>query len=418
MAYIPRIVDAELAELLNATGAVLVEGPKASGKTATAMQASQSQVLLDIDINARRMAGADPTALLDGAAPRLIDEWQLEPAIWNHVRREVDRRAAPGQFILTGSAVPTDDITRHSGAGRFTRLRMRPLSLYEMGRSTGNISLEALLGGNPQRAPQTGLPVRGVAELLCAGGWPGNIGKTLPQTMRANRGYLDEVRRTDISRVTGKARDPDKVGRLLRSLARNVATPVAMSRLAADVGDDGRPLRADTVAEYLDALHRLMILENQPAWSPRLRSRTTLRGTPIRHFVDPSLAVAALRATPARLMADLEFLGLLFESMVIRDLRVYAQAVDARVSHYREKEGLEVDAVVETADGRWAAFEVKLGERWVEDGARNLRKLAQRMEHSDHDRPSALAVIVPNGYGYAGYDGHDVGVIPIGALGP
>ena len=416
MTYLLRIVDAELTELLSATGAVLVEGPKASGKTATARQAARSEVLLDVDDNARRTIGVDPAAVLDGDTPRLIDEWQLEPAVWNHVRRAVDRRAVPGQFILTGSAVPAADVTRHTGAGRFARLRMRPLSLYELGRSTGEISLRRLMDGTEQRAKRSDLPIASVAELVCAGGWPGNIGNALPRILRANRAYLDEVRRTDVSTVSGKTRDPIKVGRLLRSLARNVATPVAMSKLAAEVGDDGRPLKTDTVAEYLDALERLMVVEHQPAWSPHLRSRTVLRAMPVRHFVDPSLAVAALRATPARLTADLELLGLLFESMVIRDLRVYAQAADAEVYHYREKEGLEVDAVVEAADGRWAAFEIKLGERWVEDGAKSLRKLARRMEQGGHERASALAVIVPQGYGTAGTG--EVGVIPIGALGP
>ena len=416
MTYLSRIVDAELEELLNVTGAILVEGAKASGKTATATQAAGSQVLLDIDVNARRMVGADPAAILDGAVPRLIDEWQLEPAIWNHVRREVDRRGTPGQFILTGSAVPADDATRHTGAGRFARLRMRPLSLYESGGSTGVMSLKALLEGEPQRAQRSEMTLKAIAEVVCAGGWPGNIGKGLPQILRANRGYLDEIRRADISRASGKTRDPNKVERLLRALARNIATPVAMSKLTADVGGDERTLNADTVAEYIDALDRLMIVENQPAWSPHLRSRTTLRTAPVRHFVDPSLAVAALRATPERLTADLEFLGLLFESLVIRDLRVYAQAADAQVFHYREKEGLEVDAVVEAADGRWAAFEIKLGERWVEDGARSLCKLAERTTHSDHDKPSVLAVIVPSGYGSVSTG--DVGVIPIGALGP
>ena len=416
MEYLPRIADAELAELLGAAGAVLVEGPKASGKTATAMQAARSEVLLDVDANARRMIGADPGAVLDGDTPRLIDEWQLEPAIWNHVRRAVDQRAASGQFILTGSAVPADDITRHTGAGRFSRLRMRPMSLCETGHSTGEISLQRLLDGSEQRARPSELPILSVAQVVCAGGWPANIGKALPQTLRANRAYLDEIRRTDVSTVSGRTRDPVRVGRLLRSLARNMATPVSMSKLTAEAGGTGAPLKADTVAAYLDALDRLMVVENQPAWSPHLRSRTTLRETPVRHFVDPSLAVAALRATPARLTADLEFLGLLFESMVIRDLRVYAQAADAQVFHYREKEGLEVDAIVEAPDGRWAAFEIKLGERWVEDGARNLRKLASRMEHSDHEKPSALAVIVPSGYGTAGTG--NVGVIPVGALGP
>ena len=414
--YLPRIVDAELAALLEAAGAVLVEGPRATGKTATAARAAASEVLLDVDDNARRMIGADPAAVLDGGTPRLIDEWQLEPAIWNHVRREIDRRGAPGQFILTGSAVPADDVARHTGAGRFVRLRMRPLTLYERGRSSGEISLRRLLDGAEQRAPQSALSIAEVAELVCAGGWPGHAGKTLPGMLRVNRGYLDDVCRTDVSRAGGKTRDPVKVGRLLRSLARNVATPVSLSTLAADVGEAGRDMKADTAAEYLDALERLMVVENQPAWSPHLRSRTTLRQTAVRHFVDPSLAVAALRATPTRLTADLEFLGLLFESLVVRDLRVHAQAADAQVFHYREKDGLEVDAVVEAADGRWAAFEIKLGERWVDDGARSLRRLARRLEGSDHGKPSALAVIVPSGYGYVRPG--EVGVIPIGALGP
>ena len=416
MTYLPRIVDAELTELLGAVGAVLIEGSKACGKTATAMRSAASEVLLDVDDNARRMVGIDPSAVLDGDTPRLIDEWQLEPSIWNHVRRTVDRRSLPGQFILTGSAVPADDTTRHTGAGRFVRLRMRPLSLFEAGLSSGEISLQGLLDGHEQHAKRSDISIVSVAELICAGGWPGNAGKPLRSAVRTNRGYLDEVRRIDISRVSEKRRDPGKVDRLLRSLARNVATPVALSKLTADVGGDGAGLKADTVAEYLDALERLMLVENQPAWSPHLRSRTTLRATPVRHDVDPSLAAAALRATPGRLIADLEYLGLLFESMVIRDLRVYAQAADAQVFHYREKEGLEVDAVVEAADGRWAAFEIKLGERWVADASKNLNRLARRMEKSDHERPTALAVIVPNGYGHAGM--HDIGVIPIGALGP
>lgn len=411
--YLPRVVDAELAELLQTVGAVVVEGPRASGKTATAMRAARSQVLFDVDDNARRLAGIDPAAVLDGEAPRLIDEWQLEPSVWNHVRRAVDRRRLPGQFILTGSAVPADDATRHTGAGRFARLRMRPMSLFENGLSGGEVSLAGLLEGVEQRAGRADMPIARVAELICSGGWPGNLGSTLPRTLRANRAYLDEIRRADVAAVSGKSRDPVKVGQLLRSLARNVATPVSMSTLATDIQDSAPSLKSDTVAEYLDALERLMVVENQRAWSPHLRSRQSLRTTPVKHFVDPSLAVAALVATPERLLADLEFLGLLFESLVIRDLRAYAQAADAEVFHYREKDGLEVDAVVETADGRWAAFEIKLGERWVDAGARNLRRLAERVQGS---APSALAVIVPSGYGT--WRRGEVGTIPIGTLGP
>ena len=417
MAYLPRIADAELADLLQASGAVLVEGARAVGKTATAMQAAASRVLLDVDANARRMVDIDPAAVLAGDAPRLIDEWQLQPAIWNQVRRAVDERAARGQFILTGSAMPADDITRHTGAGRFTRLRMRPMSLREIGRSNGRMSLSGLLSGEEQRAPAAALPIAELAELVAVGGWPASIGNSPASALRLNRGYLEDIRRTDISRASGKQRDPVRVGRLLRSLARNLATPVTLAKLAADIGDNGRQMKPDTAAAYLDALERLMVLENQPAWSPHLRSRAMLRSTPVRHFVDPSLAVAALRTSPQALLADLNYFGFLFESMVIRDLRVYAQAADAQVFHYREKDGLEVDAVVEAADGRWAAFEIKLGERWVEEGATNLRRLAKRLAETDHGRPAALAVILPSGYGYAG-DNADVGLIPIVALGP
>ena len=416
MNYLPRIVDAELVERLAATGAVVVEGPKTCGKTATGRSLAASEVLLDVDRNARRMVGVDPDGVLRGRTPRLIDEWQTEPDIWNYVRRAVDDRGAPGQFILTGSAVPSDDITRHTGAGRLTRLRMRPFSLFEAGRASGEISLRRLLNGRQQRADPSRLTVPELAELVCRGGWPAHFGYPLAQSLRMNRDYLNEIRRVDISRVSGRRRDPLKVGRLLRSLARNVATPAATKTLVADIRGAGTAMQEETAAEYLESLERLMIVEDQPAWAPHLRSRTTLRTKPVRHFTDPSLAVAALRATPERLMADLEYFGFLFESLVVRDLRVYAQANDAEVFHYREKGGLEVDAIVEADDGRWAAFEVKLGERWVEEGAANLRRLAARMRRGGRGEPSALAVIVPNGYGHV--RGGEVGVIPIGALGP
>ena len=418
MRYLPRIVDDELSDRLRGAGAVIIEGPRACGKTSTARQLAESEALLDIDLNARRMVDADPATALTGAIPRLFDEWQLAPSIWNHVRREVDHRGAPGQFILTGSAVPADDITRHTGAGRFSRLRMRPMSLFESGTSSGSISLREMLDGQPPAAGRSALTVALVAETLSSGGWPGNLRKPAEHRLRANRDYLEEIRRVDLPRADGKARDPVRIGRFLRSFARNVGTPVSISRLAADAGGSDRPLKADTAADYLDALERLMVVENQPAWSPHLRSRTTLRQTPVRHFTDPSLAVAALRATPARLMADLRFFGFLFESLVVRDLRIYAQAVDAEVFHYREKDGLEVDVIVDAGDGRWAAFEVKLGDRWVDDGAAGLLRLRDRMrENRDgYEEPSALCVIVPGGGGYRMKNG--VSVVPVGALGP
>jgi len=397
-------------------GAVVVEGPKACGKTATARQVAASEVLLDVDVNARHAVAVDPALVLAGETPRLIDEWQVEPAIWNHVRREVDDRGAPAQFILTGSAVPPDDITRHTGAGRITRLRMRPMSLFETGRSTGDISLADLLVGQAARSPDPGLAVADIAQEVSIGGWPGLRGLALGQALRAVRGYLDEIRRIDIDRVDGTRRDPEKVLQLLRALARNVATHASVTTLAADAGEWDGPLKRDTVSEYLAALGRLMVVEDQPAWAPHLRSKARLRNAAKRHFVDPSLAVAALGTSPDGLLKDLNLLGLMFESLVARDLRVYAQAADARLFHYRDSSDLEVDAIVEGRDGRWAAFEVKLGPGQVDEGADNLTRFAHRIDTTKCGNPGALVVITGFGYGYVRDDG--VIVVPIGALRP
>jgi hypothetical protein len=414
--YRPRIIDAELVARLSATGAVVIEGPKACGKTATARQVAASEVLLDVDANARQAIAVDPALVLDGETPRLIDEWQLEPEIWNHIRRAIDDRGQPGQFILTGSAVPADDITRHTGAGRITRLRMRPMTLFETSRSNGNISLAQLLAGEPARSADPGLTVADLAEEIAIGGWPGFRDLTLDQSLRAVRDYLDEIRRVDVRRVDGTRRDPSKVGQLLRSLARNVATYAAATTLANDTGGADGPLKDDTVRAYLDALERLMIVEDQPAWAPHLRSKYVLRSAAKRHFVDPSLAVAALRATPDRLLRDLNLFGFLFESLVIRDLRVYAQASDAHVLQYRDSNNLEVDAIVETADGGWAAFEIKLGPGQVDEGAASLSKFAKQIDTDKCGKAAALGVIVGTGYGYVRDDG--IAVIPIGALRP
>jgi predicted AAA+ superfamily ATPase len=414
--YRPRIVDAELVARLKATGAVVIEGPKACGKTATARQIAASEALLDVDPTAREAVAVDPALVLEGATPRLIDEWQLEPAVWNHVRRAVDDRGRPGQFILAGSAVPPDDITRHTGAGRITRLPMRPMTLFETGDSSGEISVARLLAGDPGRSSDTLLKVADLARLIAIGGWPGFRGLAVDQALRAVRDYLEEIRRVDISRVEGKRRDPEKVGALLRSLGRNVSTHAAATTLAADTDGAEAALDDDTVSDYLSALRRLMIVEDQPAWAPHLRSRYALRRAAKRHFVDPSLAVAALRATPGRLLRDLKLLGFLFESLVIRDLRVYAQAVDARVLQYRDSHGLEVDAIVETAEGVWAAFEIKLGSGHVDQAAANLQAFARQIDTARSGKPAALGVIVGSGYGYRREDG--ILVIPIGALGP
>ena len=416
MTYQSRIADTELEQRLSSAGGVVIEGPKACGKTATARQRAASEVLLDIDEEARRTIAIDAALVLDGETPRLIDEWQVEPNIWNHIRRAVDDSAHPGQFILTGSAVPADDITRHTGAGRLARLRMRPMSLFEAGRSSGVLSLADLLDGVPPRSPRAELSVRGVAELVSVGGWPGHLGRSPKYAQQANRHYLAEVCRSDIERVDGIRRDPVKVSLFLQSLARNVATHAAVSTMVKDVGGADNTLRENTAHEYLMALERLMIIEDQPAWAPHLRSKSKLRGKPKRHFVDPSLAVAALRANPERLLKDLKLLGLLFESMVVRDLRIYAQAAEAEVLQYRDNTGLEVDAIIQAGDGRWAAFEVKLGAARVDEGATSLLKFVERVDLDRCGKPSALGVIVSDGYGYVREDG--ISVIPIGALGP
>jgi len=414
MSYRPRIVDAELGAALSSVGAVLVEGPRACGKTETARRAARSEVLLDVDPRAREAAAIDPSLVLDGAEPRLIDEWQREPEIWNHVRRAVDDRGGTGHFILTGSSVPPDDETRHVGAGRFIRLRMRPMTLSESGHSNGDVSLASILAGGAVRAADPGLTVRGIADLVCVGGWPGNLESTVPQAQRLLRGYVTEVARADVQRVDGVRRDPQVVARLLRSLARNVSTPASINLLRADVNGTEGNLKSETIASYLDALARLMITEDLPAWAPSLRSRIRLRAASVRHFVDPSLAVAAVRATPARLLGDVNWLGLLFESLVVRDLRVYAQALDAQVFAYRDEKGLEADAVIELPDGRWAAFEVKLGLRELDAAAEHLLRLKGRIDTEAAGEPLALAVITGTGYGYVREDG--VSVIPIGAL--
>ena len=421
-AYWPRVADRELRQRLARSGAVLIEGPRASGKTATARQVAASRVMLDADSSARRAAAVDPGFLLQGATPRLIDEWQVVPEIWNHVRHDVDERPGRGHFILTGSSVPPDDLTRHTGAGRISRLRLRPMSLLELRRSSGEVSLARLLAGGSVAGATAELSVEELAELVCVGGWPGHPGSSAEDpplsaqdAMAENRDYLGEICRTDIRRVDGLERDPARVGRFLQSLGRNVSTSASMATLARDAGGPDGSLTNHTARSYMTALERLMVVEDQPPWAPHLRSRSRLRTAPKRHFVDPSLAVAALSSGPEHLLHDFEWFGFLFESMVVRDLRVYAQASGAAVYHYRDNTGLEVDAVVEAGPGRWAAFEIKLGAGRVDDGARTLLKFADRVDTERCGEPAALGVIVGSGYGYRRPDG--IQVIPVGGLG-
>jgi uncharacterized protein len=302
------------------------------------------------------------------------------------------------------------------GAGRFLRLRMRPMTLAEAGASDGAVSFASVVEGRAPRGADPGLTVRRIADLLAQGGWPGYLALGPAAAQRALIGYVGEIARVDIRRVDGVRRDPTVVARLLRSLARNVATAVPASVLLVDVNGANPVIKdQETIGAYLDALDRLMIVENLPAWTPSLRSRTRLRASPVRHFVDPSLAVATMRATPDRLLRDLNWMGFLFENLVMRDVRVYAQAIGAQVFHYRDSSGLEADAIVELADGRWAAFEVKLGLRDVETAAANLSRLRDRVDPKTTGACAALVVITGTGYSYQRPDG--VAVVSIGSLG-
>lgn len=416
MNYAPRVVDRELENRLAAAGAVVIEGPKASGKTETARQAARSEVLLDVDASARELVGIDAQLVLDGETPRLVDEWQLEPAIWNHIRRAVDDRGTVGQFILTGSSVPPDDHIRHTGAGRFSFLRMRPMSLFEAGRSSGEVSLSDLMEGKKPKSTEGHLPITDLVDLVMVGGWPAQVGRPIPEAARAARDYLKQISEVDVRRVAGGRRDQAKVRALIRSLGRNVATEVSITALAADAGADDAPLSRDAVSEYLNLLERLLIIEDQPAWAPHLRSRAQLRTSPKRHFVDPSLAAAALGASPKQLLSDLNTFGFMFESMVIRDLRILSQPLGGQVLHYRDNKDREVDAIVTLADGRWGAFEIKLGPDRVDEGADALLRFLKAIDTKKCGEPAVLGVITSRGYGYQRKDG--VSVIPVGALAP
>lgn len=415
MDYRPRIVDSELAALLSAGGAVLVEGPRACGKTATARRAANSEVNLETDAGARAAGRLNPALLLEGERPRLIDEWQIVPDVWGHVRGEVDDSGGlPGSFILAGSSVPPDDATRHSGAGRILRLRMRPMSLAEAGYSSGGVSLARSFDGEAVSAPESRLSVGDLADVVSIGGWPGLQDRPVGEALASLRGYIDDTSEVDLRRADGVQREPQRVKRLMQSLARCTASQVSARALAADVGGSGDRMDPHTVLDYLAALARVFVVEDLPAWAPSLRSKSRLRETPKRHFVDPSLAVATLGIRPERLVREVDTLGLLFESLVVRDLRIFAQAMDADVFHYHDNTGLEADAVVQCRDGRWGAFEVKLGLSDIEDGANSLLRMADRIDIERHGAPAILAVITGWGYTYQRPDG--VAVIPIGAL--
>ena len=414
--YRPRLVEREVADALRRVGAVLIDGARACGKTWTARRFARSEARLD-DPATMLLAEAAPEAVLAGAVPRLLDEWQHAPTLWNRVRRECDDRDERGQFILTGSAKPTDDITRHSGMGRIGRVRMRPMSLFESGHSGGEVSIRALFEGEAAASMPPDSTLTDVASFVCAGGWPANLGASATDAGRTIGDYVNEAARVEVSEAVGVRHQPEALLRLMRSVARNVATEAKVARLAADTGGGTPPARG-TATAYLRALERIFVVETQPAWSVELRSRATLRKTPKVHFVDPSLAASSLRATPRRLMADPETLGLLFESLVVRDLRIYSQAETGSVYHYRDNVGLEADAIVERNDGAWLAVEVKLSPspRSVDGAAASLLRLRDKVARRRADDLAALLVVTSTGAAYRRKDG--VQVAPITALGP
>jgi predicted AAA+ superfamily ATPase len=423
--YSRRVVDAQIVAALESSGAVLLEGPKASGKTLTAVQFAKTVRRLDegADESSKDLLELDPALLLQGETPVLIDEWQEEPTIWNRVRREVDDRQAKGQFILTGSSTPDDSVRRHSGAGRFSIIQMRPMSLFESGHSTGQVSLARMFDGEAPRAfdpAWTATRAReSIAERIVAGGWPGSLGQDVRVAARTNEDYVALISEHDIQRLSGVSRSPAVVMRVMRSLARNVAAAAREATLARDAraGEESGPdaTSRPTVAEHLDALTRLRILEDQPAWAPTLRSSRRLRTSPKRHFVDPSIGIAALGIDVERLAVDPKTLGFHFESLCVRDLRVYAQPLRGRVSYYHDDSGLEADAVIELPDGRWGAIEVKLGTlpRTIDSAAAGLLKLSSRVADN---RRAFLMVLTNGGIAHRRPDGVDV--VPIHMLGP
>ena len=384
MEYLPRVEDRRLQSALERAGGVLIEGPKGCGKSATARQIAGSLVQVDTDLNLETQLKTMPDLALSGATPRVFDEWQEEPRLWNLVRHEIDRRQAPGQFILTGSTAPGEEQSRHSGAGRIARLRMHTFGFYESGHSNGAVSLSKLVEeGELTHNSETVLDIRGVIDRMAHGGWPGNRHFSTAAAQENLRSYAETVAHVDINVTDGRRRDPVKVQALLRSLARGVATEQSISAIAADIDID----RA-TTREYLTALQRIFIAEEQRAWSSHLRSRASLRKVPKRHLADPALAAAVLEASPEKLLQNLEYSGQMFESQVVHDLRVLT---GRQIFHARDASGLEVDAVFELA-GRTVLVKVKLGQssQVLDRAAQNLQAFADRF---GWDTPPLLLIV-------------------------
>lgn len=416
MNYYSRIIENDIKRKLNASGALLIKGPKSCGKTETAKQFAKSILLVDRDEQVPVIMNIDPKILLSGTTPRLLDEWQEQPRLWNYVRHEVDERKEKGQFILTGSANPDENVKLHSGAGRFTVVEMQTMSWQEMGYSSGRVSMEQLLRGDTIPFFNTELPLELILERMIKGGWPALLNMSPEDAILLNRAYIDLLADIDMSRVSTVKRDPQKVRTLLRSIARNVATLVDNTTLEKDIKKvEDAELSRPTIIDYLDALSRLMIFEEQPAFNTHIRSANSLRKSAKRHFCDVSLAVAALKLNKEALLNDLKYCGFLFESLVYHDLKMYARANDAEISHYRDSTGLEIDAIVQQSGGAWAAFEVKLGLGMHDEAARNLLKLNSVIDTTKFSQPVSLNIISGTGMSYTRPDG--INVISIDSLG-
>lgn len=418
--YKKRIADEILRKRLGAIGAVLIEGPKWCGKTTTAMQQANSILFMQDSSNAamiNQMADIGPKLLLEGDTPRLLDEWQVAPELWDAVRFEVDMRNAPGQFILTGSAVPMLKSTAHTGTGRIWRMTMRPMSLYESGDSTGEVSLEALFLGEFNDVVKNKLDFDDISYLICRGGWPMAMQQTKEDALMNAYAYYDGVVNSDLSRADGVLRNPQNVDLLLRSYARMIGSQSTLTNIRADMKIvDEQELDINTVRSYIETLKKIFVVEELSGWNPNIRSKNAIRTSPTRYFVDPSIAVAALNLGPGNLANDLNTMGFFFENMCIRDLRVYADGLNGSLYKYRDKYGLECDAVLTLRNGQYALIEIKLGgTKAVEEGAEALNKLEKLITEKGYNPPTFKMIITGNNpYGYRRKEG--IYQIPIGCL--
>jgi predicted AAA+ superfamily ATPase len=415
--YLPRLCDSELQKALQSSGAVLIEGAKWCGKTRTASMVSRSLLYMqdpDTAASNKLLSDTKPSLLLKGETPRLIDEWQVAPVLWDAVRFEVDKRQESGQFILTGSAVPSDNVTAHTGTGRISRLRMRTMSLYESLESNGAVSLRELFAGKNDIEGVSTLTIEQIAFLICRGGWPASVNVKGDPALRMSIDYVEAVINVDVSRIDEVERNPEQVRLLLRSLARNISTLATYTTLKADIEATETSLSEKTMSSYINSLRRIYVVEDLPAWAPSLRSKTAIRTSNKRHFVDPSIATAVLRTNPDGILKDFEYFGFLFEALCTRDIRVYAQVNDGDVFHYRDKSGLEADLIIRLRNGQWAAIEVKLGNKQIEEAAQNLLKLKARIDEDKMNEAAFLMIITGGQYAYRRNDG--VFVVPIGCL--